>query len=158
MRKERFVSEGSPAKGAALARFAVTVSVSFTVVMAATLAMGSAFAPREAQGGIMLCWSILIACVLAAALQMVFFTDLVFKRMGTAARTGVFGGCLYGVLAVVGSVFEWFPTGNAGAWVSFTVFYMAVLAVLTVAFRAAYRSRAREYDDRLKAYRSADEA
>lgn len=155
MRKERFVSEGEPEKGAMFIRFVLTVSISFTVVMAVAMAMGSAFAPPEAQAGIMYSWSILAACALAAAFQMLLFTDLVFKRMSSVVRMGIFGGCLYGMLAVAGAVFKWFPVGDPGAWITFTAIYLIVLAALAAAHRVVERNHEREYAEQLKEYRSA---
>lgn len=154
MRKTRFVSENSSSAMPACVRFAVTLSVSFTTVMVVAMAAGSAFAPPESQAGIMYCWSIFGACAIATILQAAFFTNLVFKRAGDAARVGMFGACLYGALVVVAVIARWFPTDNPGAWVIFTAIYLTILAVLTATFRAVERKRSRDFDEKLGKYRA----
>ncbi len=62
----------------------------------------------------------LLSC-LTTALRVVFFTDLVIKKMSIAMRAGLM---LTGVLLLVGSfivVFDWFPTDYSVAWVMFLV-------------------------------------
>lgn len=154
MKKTRFVSEGPSDQMPVPVRLACTLCVSFTVVMVATMAAGSAFAPPESQAGIGLCWSIFGACAVMTLLQAAFFTDLVFKRAGYVARVGMFGGCMYVVLAAVAMAARWFPTDNLGAWALFTAIYLLALGVTAALFRAVERSRSRRFDELLKRYRS----
>lgn len=154
MRETRFVPENDTNAATAFARFAVTLSVSFTTIMVIAMAAGSILAPSESQAGIVYCWSIFGACAVAALLQAVFFTDLVLKRAGDAIRVGLFGACLYGALAIVAAVARWFPVDNPGAWVAFTVIYLAVLVALTTVFRLMERRQAREFDEMLEKYRA----
>ena len=46
---------------------------------------------------------------------------------------------------------------NPGAWVTFTVVYLAILAVLTLAFNAKLSRETRELNDRLAEYRKSRE-
>lgn len=51
----------------------------------------------------------------------------------------------------------WLPASNPGAWVTFTVAYLAILEVLALAFNAKLSREARELNDRLAEYRKSRE-
>lgn len=131
--------------------------IGFTVAMTAFLALGTCFANDAAKQGIYYCWSILAACVAASALQLVFFTPAVIRRMAYPARLALFGACLYAVLCALAFIFAWVPASNPGAWVTFTVVYLAILAVLTLVFNAKLSRETRELNDRLAEYRKSRE-
>ena len=131
--------------------------VGFTVAMVAFLALGTCFADDAAKQGINYCWSILAACVAAPALQLVFFTPAVIRRMAYPARLALFGACLYAVLCALAFIFARVPASNPGAWVTFTVVYLAILAVLTLVFNAKLSRETRELNDRLAEYRKSRE-
>ncbi len=129
-----------------------SICIGFTVAMIAFLALGTCFADDAAKQGIYYCWSILAACVAASALQLVFFTPAVIRRMAYPARLALFGACLYAVLCALAFIFAWVPASNPGAWVTFTVVYLAILAVLTLVFNAKLSRETRELNDRLAEY------
>ena len=131
--------------------------IGFTVAMIAFLALGTCFADDTAKQGIYYCWSILAACVAASALQLVFFTPAVIRRMAYPARLALFGACLYAVLCALAFIFAWVPASSPGAWVTFTVVYLAILAVLTLVFNAKLSRETRELNDRLAEYRKSRE-
>ena len=133
--------------------FLVTLCAPFTVLMVVCMALGTVFADEESKRGIMYCWSLLGACVCTAALQLVFFTPTVIKRMAYPLRLFLFGVCLYAVLAVLAVAISWFPADMAGAWASFTVSYLAALAVATAAFAAKHRREERVLNEKLGEYR-----
>ena len=134
-----------------------SICIGFTVAMIAFLALGTCFADDAAKQGIYYCWSILAACVAASALQLVFFTPAVIRRMAYPARLALFGACLYAVLCALAFIFAWVPASSPGAWVTFTVVYLAILAVLTLAFNAKLSRETRELNDRLAEYRKSRE-
>ena len=131
--------------------------IGFTVAMTAFLALGTCFANDAAKQGIYYCWSILAACVAASALQLVFFTPAVIRRMAYPAHLALFGACLYAVLCALAFIFAWVPASSPGAWVTFTVVYLAILAVLTLVFNAKLSRETRELNDRLAEYRKSRE-
>ena len=90
--------------------FLATLCVSFTATMVICMIFGTIFADEASKQGIMYCWSVLGACVCAAALQFVFFTPVVIKRMTYPLRLLLFGACLYVVLAVLES--GWLAPGR----------------------------------------------
>ena len=135
-----------------------SICIGFTVAMIAFLALGTCFADDAAKQGIYYCWSILAACVAASALQLVFFTPAVIRRMAYPARLALFGACLYAVLCALAFIFAWVPASSPGAWVTFTVVYLAILAVLTLVFNAKLSRETRELNDRLAEYRKGREA
>lgn len=134
-----------------------SICIGFTVAMIAFLALGTCFADDAAKQGINYCWSILAACVAASALQLVFFTPAVIRRMAYPARLALFGACLYAVLCALAFIFAWVPASSPGAWVTFTVVYLAILAVLTLVFNAKLSRETRELNDRLAEYRKSRE-
>lgn len=134
-----------------------SICIGFTVAMIAFLALGTCFADDATKQGIFYCWSILAACVAASALQLVFFTPAVIRRMAYPARLALFGACLYAVLCALAFIFAWVPASSPGAWVTFTVVYLAILAVLTLVFNAKLSRETRELNDRLAEYRKGRE-
>lgn len=140
-----------------LGQLAKSICIGFTVAMIAFLAWGTCFADDAAKQGIYYCWSILAVCVAAPALQLVFFTPAVIRRMAYPARLVLFGVCLFAVLCALAFIFAWFPANNPGAWVTFTVAYLAILAVLALVFNAKLSRETRELNDRLAEYRKGRE-
>lgn len=140
----------TPAEGAR--SFLHTLCISFTTIMVVSMAIVTIFATGEARQQIMWCWSLFGSCVCAAALQLVFFTPVVIKRMAYPLRLFLFGICLYGVLAALAVTMSWFPTGAAGAWVSFTVIYLVMLAAATAMFAAERRLEERKLNEGLSEY------
>lgn len=136
-----------------LGQLVKSICIGFTVAMTAFLALGTCFADDAAKRGIYYCWSILAACVAASALQLVFFTPAVIRRMAYPARLALFGACLYAVLCALAFIFAWVPASSPGAWVTFTVVYLAILAVLTLVFNAKLSRETRELNERLAEYR-----
>ena len=140
-----------------LGQLVKSICIGFTVAMIAFLALGTCFADDAAKQGIYYCWSILAACVAAPALQLVFFTPTVIRRMAYPARLVLFGVCLYATLCALAVFLGWFPVSDPGAWVTFTIVYLAILAVLTLVFNAKLSRETRELNDRLAQYRKSRE-
>ena len=140
-----------------LGQLARSICIGFTVAMTAFLALGTCFADDAAKQGIYYCWSILAACAAAPALQLVFFTPAVIRRMPYPARLALFGVCLYAALCALAVFLGWFPVSDPGAWVTFTVVYLAILAVLALVFNAKLSRETRELNDRLAEYRKSRE-
>ena len=86
-----------------------------------------------------------------------FFTSAVIRRMAYPARLVLFGVCPYAALCALAFIFAWIPVSNPGAWVTFTVVYLAILAVLTLVFNAKLSRETRELNDRLAEYRKSRE-
>lgn len=136
--------------------FAVSLCVGFTIVMLACMTMGSVFADETSKRGIDLCWSVFGVCVASAALQLVFFTSTVIRHMAYALRLPLFGLCLYAILATTAVLMSWFPSDNLGAWLSFTITYLLIFAVIATIFGFAHRRQQRELDEKLAAYLKKD--
>ena len=133
--------------------FALTLCIGFTVTMVICLIFGTLFAEDGARQGIGYCWSILAACAAAAALQFIFFTPVLIKRMAYPIRLAIFGICLYAVLAAAAVAMSWFPIDMVGAWVSFTVTYLVMLAGATTFFHFKAKREERTLNEKLSEYR-----
>ena len=140
-----------------LGQLVKSTCIGFTVAMIAFLALGTCFADDTAKQGINYCWSILAACVTVPALQFVFFTPAVIRRMAYPARLVLFSVCLYAAPLCIGVCLCLGFRGQPRAWVTFTVVYLAILAVLTLAFNAKLSRETRELNDRLAEYRKSRE-
>lgn len=131
-----------------------TLCSTFTVYTLILLVLGTIYADAEAQRGIGYCWSLFGACVLATVLQFVFFTPTVIKHMSYALRTTAFGICLYAGLVAIAVTMQWFPVALTGAWILFTVIYLAIFAVIGAVFAIKHKREERELNEQLAAYRS----
>lgn len=133
--------------------FLKTLCTSFTTIMLVSLLIVTILGNSAARQEIMWCWSLFGSCVCAAVLQFVFFTPVVIKRMLYPLRLLAFGVCLYVVLAALAVAMSWFPTDKAGAWVSFTVIYLIMLAAATAMLTAERRLEERRLNEGLSEFR-----
>ena len=140
--------------GEYLKMLGINFSVAFTVFMLFSMVFGMIFAGEEARAGIMYCWGIAGAMFAAVIMQLVFFTPLVIKRIGYAARVALFGACFYAVLTPLAALFGWFPTDIPGAWITWTVIYVVILAFMTVLFTLIYRRETKALNEKLERYKS----
>ena len=98
-------------------------------------------------------FSLMIVCVAAGTMQLVAFSDLLFKKLAYGWRMVVFVIPFGAVLTAFAVGFGWFPTENAGAWVTFGVIFIAIFLAITGGIEIYYRLSGRKYDDRLDWYR-----
>lgn len=128
--------------------------IAFTIFMLFSMVFGMIFAGEEARAGIMYCWGIAGVMLVAVVMQLVFFTPLVIRRLGYAARVALFGVAFYVILTPLGAFFGWFPADMPAAWITWTVIYVVILALLTVLFTLIYRRETRELNEKLERYKS----
>lgn len=140
--------------GEYLKMLGINFSVAFTVFMLFSMVFGMIFAGEEARAGIMYCWGIAGAMLAAVIMQLVFFTPLIIRRFGYGARIALFGVCLYAVLTPAAAFFGWFPTDIPGAWITWTVTYVVILAFMTVLFTLIYRRETKALNEKLERYKS----
>lgn len=133
----------------------VRACVTFTAAMALWCALGLIFAgPVE---GIVITLSLLAACLLLVALQVLWFTEIVFTRPSYPARIAGFGLTALPALAAAAALGGWFPADNAGAWVTFVVIYLVTLAAITAGYTIYYRRTTGSFDAALARYRAEHE-
>lgn len=133
-------------------RAAVTFCVLFTVTMGLWSLAGLAFAGPEP--GILYALTLLLACALLAALQMLWFSGILIRRLAYPARVLGFGATALPALVLCAWLGAWFPMGDIGPWVSFCAIYLAVLAAATAGYTIRYRRVAGSYDEALARYRA----
>ncbi len=109
-----------------IAQTATAVCIVFTVMMAWFLAMGYLFAGPSY--GLNLTASLYGAAFGMAALQAIWFTGALIKKLPYPARIAGFGACLLPVLALCAWLGQWLPAEDPGAWASFVVIYLFILA------------------------------
>lgn len=140
--------------GEVLKMLGINFCIAFTIFMLFTMVFGMIYADAEAKEGIMYCCGIAGAMLVAVVMQLVFFTPLVIRRLGYATRVALFGVGFYAVLTPLGALFGWFPADMPGAWVTWTVIYIVILAFLTVLFTMIYRREAKALNKKLERYKS----
>lgn len=132
-------------------RAATAFCVIFTITMGLWSLAGLAFAGPER--GIVLTLTILLACAALVALQVLWFAEAPLRRVAYPLRVLGFGLTALPALALCARLGTWFPLNETGAWASFCVIYLAVLAVTTVGYTLYYRRAAGSYDAALARYR-----
>lgn len=133
--------------------FALVICGGFTATMLIGTILGTAFGSAQAHQGLLMSLSILGAWIASAGLQFVFFTPVVIKRMTYPVRIALFGICLYAILATIATCMNWFPTKEVSAWISFTISYLVILAVLTAFFTITFWRERRKMNEKLTEYR-----
>ncbi len=98
-------------------------------------------------------FSLLLVSIAAGTMQVTAFSDLLFKKLAYGWRMVVFVVPFFAVLTAFAVRFGWFPTENAGAWVTFIVLFIVIFLFITVGIECYYRLSGRKYDDRLDWYR-----
>ncbi len=139
--------------GGVLKKLILNFCIGFTVFMLISMVFGTIFADEASKEGILMCWTIAGVMLVAALMQMVFFTPVVIKRMGYVPRLIAFGIVFYLMLYACGAVFDWFPAHNVGAWVSFTVIYLVILGLMSAVFTALYRKNVATLNEGLKDFK-----
>ncbi len=120
-----------------IAQTATAVCIVFTVMMAWFLAMGYLFAGPSY--GLNLTASLYGAAFGMAALQAIWFTGALIKKLPYPARSAWLG--------------QWLPAEDPGAWASFVVIYLFILAGMTAGYTVYYKKTAGGYDEALARYR-----
>lgn len=140
--------------GGILKMLGINFCIAFTIFMLFTMIFGMIYADEEAKAGIMYCWGIAGAMLVAVVMQLVFFTPFVIRRLGYAARVALFGVGFYAILTPFAAFFGWFPADIPGAWITWTVIYVVILALLTVFFTLIYRREAKALNEKLEKYKA----
>ena len=130
----------------------IRACVIFTAAMALWCTAGLIFAgPVE---GVVITLSLLLACALMTALQVLCFTDAVVRCLAYPARIAGFGLTALPVLAACATLGRWFPVDNAGAWITFVAIYLVTMAAITAGYTLHYRRTAGSFDAALARYRA----
>ena len=108
---------------------------------------------RQEAAPLPILFSLLIVCVAAGALQVAAFSSLLFKKLAYGWRIMVFAVPFFVVLTAFAVAFNWFPTENAGAWVSFIIIFIVIFLSITAGIELYYRLSGRKWNDRLDWYR-----
>ena len=135
-----------------VSKTALAACVMFSVIMAWFLAMGYLFAGPSY--GLNLTASLMVASLGMAALQMLWFSEAVFKRLAYPARIVGFGACGLPVVGACAWLGQWMPGGaGLGGAAAFVVIYLTVLAFTSLGYALYYKKTAGSYDEALARYR-----
>ena len=98
-------------------------------------------------------FSLLLVSIAAGTMQLLAFSDLLFKKLAYGWRMMVFVIPFFAIITAFAVRFGWFPTESVGAWVTFIAIFLAIFLFITVGIELYYRLSGRKYDDRLDWYR-----
>ena len=102
-------------------------------------------------------WSLLLACMLGALVQMVCWSDLVIKNMRYTLRSLLFVAIFLPMLALLGWKAQWFPAESLESWAIFVGIFFAIYLAMTIGFDIYFRATGRKYDGLLGQYRKEKE-
>lgn len=122
----------------------------FTVYMTVGALVAIAFAGPSY--GLTLTLTLLLASFVIAFLRALFFTDRLITRLSYPLRILGFGLAAFALLAACAALGQWFPMDNLGAWVSFTVIYLAILGACCLGYQIHFRRTSGSFDAALKDY------
>ena len=111
---------------------------------------------RQESASLPMLFSLLVVGVASGLMQVVAFSDLLFKKLAYGWRMVLFFVVFGAILTAFAVGFGWFPTDNMGAWVSFTVIFVLIFAAIAAGIEIYYRASGRKWDDRLDWYRRRD--
>ncbi len=101
--------------------------------------------------------SLLVISIIGGSLQVVAYTDLLIKHMPYTRRILVFIVPFFITLVAIAAAFEWFPLGQAGAWLIFAGIFLAIFVAVSVGFEIYFRIAGKRYDGLLGQYRRTKE-
>ena len=99
---------------------------------------------------------LLIFSVAGTFLQYLAFTDRIIKKMRYSSRMIVFAVPFFAILVSIAVFFNWFPMEVSG-WLTFTVIYLIVFAVMSFGFEIYFQAQGKKYDGLLGQYRKQKE-
>ncbi len=92
-----------------------------------------------------------IACAITCA-QVIFYTDILIKNMALILRNVLFFMVVMGVLVVMAILFNWFPTDDPTAWISFAASFAISIAVSVFVMWLKERTENKRMRDALDKY------
>lgn len=151
---DRLVDTERMTAGKAFKDLAMNFCIGFTIFMLLSMVFGMIFADESAKAGIMICWELAGIMLAAVALQLIFFTPILIKRMSYAPRVASFATIFFILLAAIAAAAQWFPADNIGAWIGFTVTYLLILAIMTIVFTIIHRRDVKALDEGLTDFKN----
>ena len=134
--------------------FEVVVTIKERVALSYAAAMCIyLFLFRQEGAALPQLFSVLLASVAAGTMQVVAFSDLLFKKLAYGWRMMTFFIAFGAVLIGIATGFGWFPVENAGTWATFLVIFVLIFAAITAGIEIYYRASGRRWDDKLDWYR-----
>lgn len=115
------------------------------------------FVFKQEAASLSMLFSLLLVCVAAGTLQVAVFTDLFIKKLAYGWRLVVFVVPFFAVIAAFAVAFQWFPTENVQAWLSFGVIFIIIFLVFTAGIEVYYRMSGKKYDRLLGLYHRREE-
>lgn len=95
----------------------------------------------------------LLAVSVIVGLRFLFMTDLLIKKMPTAARIIVMFAGAFSTILVFIFLFDWFPADLPLAWIMFIVCFILSCAISTILSALAERQENRKLEEALKRYK-----
>lgn len=93
---------------------------------------------------------VMVLSMLCGVVQVLVFSDLLFKRMGYAGKTVLLGAVLLVLVTAFTLLCGWFPVDRASGWIGFLIIFLLAFVGLTVGFEIIFRITGRRYTSLLE--------
>lgn len=129
-----------------VAAFAFTAGIMLITV--ATMIVG------EDSISISIIWQVTFLALIFGALQLLAFSETVFRQMNTRGRMTFLCISMFVVLALFALAFRWFPAESIINWLIFIGLYGGGFAIAVTALRIVFHIGGLKYDELLMTYKS----
>lgn len=131
-------------------RVAVSTCMLFTSFMIVSCGLAIAFTGPEY--GLIMTFALLLCAFLFAALQTLWFTDKIIRRLSYPVRILGFGITAFIALTTCAWLGAWFPMENPWAWASFAMIYLVILAICCIGYHIYFKKTVGSFDAALRKY------
>lgn len=125
--------------------------ISFTFSMTIYTIISACFGVWKISAPVV--FELLALSVAGCVLQLLAFTDVVWKKMRYSLRMLLFFVPFFLILMGFAVVFEWFPTEYLSAWLLFFGIFLAFFILSTLIFELAFYAAGKKYDGLLGEYK-----
>ena len=108
---------------------------------------------RQEGASLPMLFSLLVVGTAAGLMQVVAFSNVLFKKLAYGWRLVVFVVPFFALITAFAVGFGWFPVERVEAWLMFFAIFIVIFLFITVGIELYYRLSGRKYDDRLDWYR-----
>lgn len=98
-------------------------------------------------------FGLLFISIISSLLQMLAFTTLIFKRLRYSLRLMIFALCFFVALSAMLIALDVFPPNQIGAWITFSLIFIIIFAIITLGYEIYFRVTGRKYNSSLGNYK-----
>ena len=101
--------------------------------------------------------SILLVSAILPLIQLIAFSECVFKKLKYSIRSIIFIIPCGALLTGSALIFDWFPIKYASSWIIFSLIFILVFIGITIAFEIYFRVTGQKYEGALIKYKKSND-